>query len=178
MEYIEKIIEMGPASVFLAIILVAVCIKFLFELADWFLTFFGIETKWSLKKKAMENEIEALRKEVDTYKDNRIHDREQSFEIQRQLTENQNEIKKSITSLTKMFVKKEIDDMRWDILEFGSGVMANRPYSKEQYDHVFEVYQDYEKILAENGMENGRVDMSMSFVRKKYAEKMEKGFDE
>lgn len=178
MEYIEKIIEMGPASVFLAVILVAVCIKFLFELADWFLTFFGIETKWSLKKKAMEKEIESLRKEMNEYKENRIHDREQSFEIQRQLTESQNEIKNSLNKLTKMFLKKEIDDKRWEILDFSNSVVNGKICNKEQYDHVFEVYQDYEKILEENGMENGRVDMSMGFIRKKYAEKMEKGFDE
>ena len=75
MEYIEKIIEIEPTSIFTAIILVAVCAKFLFELVDWFLTFFGIETKWSLKKKTMEKEIESLRKEMDEYKDNRVRDR-------------------------------------------------------------------------------------------------------
>ena len=178
MEYIEKIIEIEPTSIFTAIILVAVCAKFLFELVDWFLTFFGIETKWSLKKKTMEKEIESLRKEMDEYKDNRVRDRAKQFEIQKQLTENQNDIKESLHNLTKMFLKKEIDDKRWEILDFSNSVANGKKCNKEQYDHIFEVYQEYEKILEENGMENGRVDMSMAFIRKKYAEKMENGFDE
>lgn len=178
MQYVEKVIEMGPTNIFMAIILLAVCAKFLFEIVDYFLQRFGIETKNSLKKKAMEKEIETLKAEMQTYKDNRLHDREQSFEIQRQLTENQNEIKESLQNLTKMFLKKEIDDKRWEILDFSNSVANGKKCNKEQYDHVFEVYQDYEKILEENDMENGRVDMSMAFIRKKYAEKMENGFDE
>lgn len=178
MEYIEKIIEeIGTSNVFITILVLAMSCKFLWELADWFLGKAGIETKWSLKKKAMEKEIESLRKEIDEYKENRIHDREQSFEIQDKLTESQNEIKESLHNLTKMFLKKEIDDKRWEILDFSNSVVNDEKCNKEQYDHVFEVYQDYEKILEENGIENGRVDMSMKFIRKKYAEKMEKGFD-
>ena len=138
----------------------------------------GLRTNASIEKEKLMTRLNDMQEEINTFKSNRIHDREQSLEIQKQLTESQKEIKDSLNGLMKMFVKKEIDDMRWDILEFGSGVMANRPYSKEQYDHVFEVYEDYEKILKENGMENGRVDMSMNFIRKKYTENLEKGFDE
>ena len=51
-------------------------------------------------------------------------------------------------------------------------------YKPEDVDAFVDDVQDsYEKILEENGMENGRVDMSMDFIRKKYAEKLEKGFD-
>ena len=99
MEYIEKVIEMGPTSIFMAIILLAVCAKFLFEIIDYFLQRFGIETKNSLKKKAMEKEIESLKAEMQTYKENRIHDREQSFEIQKQLTERQEIINGSLVDI-------------------------------------------------------------------------------
>ena len=50
-------------------------------------------------------------------------------------------------------------------------------YNKEQYDHVIDTYVKYEKILEENGMENGRVTSSMEFVNEKYKKLMSVGFD-
>ena len=174
----NKINEIGWGVVIIAAILLLSLTISAKELVKKALSTLGLRTNASIEKEQLMNRLDDMQSEIDIFKSNRIHDREQSFEIQKQLTESQKEIKDSLNGLMKMFVKKEIDDMRWDILEFGSGVMANRPYSKEQYDHVFEVYEDYEKILKENGMENGRVDMSMNFIRKKYTENLEKGFDE
>lgn len=55
--------------------------------------------------------------------------------------------------------------------------MNHRRCSKEQYDHVIDTYVKYEKILEENGMENGRVTSSMEFVNDKYKKLMSVGFD-
>ena len=38
------------------------------------------------------------------------------------------------------------------------------------------LYTEYERVLEENGLENGKVDSSMQFVRNKYLELMEKSF--
>ena len=76
-------------------------------------------------------------------------------------------------------IDDKIDNIRWDILDFASKVINGEQKSnKEQYDHVFDIYEKYEKILKENGLENGRVDMSMDFVKKKYEELMKTGFGE
>lgn len=45
------------------------------------------------------------------------------------------------------------------------------------YDHVIDTYVKYEKILEENGMENGRVTSSMEFINDKYKKLMSVGFD-
>ena len=173
----NKINEIGWGIVVIAAILLLSLWIAMKELAKKALSSLGLRTNASIEKERLMQTINDMQKEIETCKSNRIHDREQFLEIQKELTETQSDIKQSLDSLTKMFVKKDIDDMRWDILDFGSGIISNRKYSKEQYDHVFEIYQDYEKVLEENNMENGRVDMSMEFIRKKYAEKMETGFD-
>lgn len=89
----------------------------------------------------------------------------------------QDDIKASLLDLKRMFIDNEIDTIRFEILDFANSVMDHRNYNKEQYDHVFDIYEKYERILAENGLENGRVDMSMQFLKNKYAELMQTGFN-
>ena len=81
-----------------------------------------------------------------------------------------------MAELKQMLVQKDVDDMRWEILNFANAVMSNREYNKEQYDHVLDIYKKYEIILEENNMQNGRVDASIAFIKKHYEELMENGF--
>lgn len=166
-------------GVLIAIGIVMLCVK----IKDFVVSTLGITTKSALAKQAQEehikdlnNQIIDLQKEVQQFKDNRIHDREQSFDIQKQLTDSQTLLQNSVENLRKMLVNKEINDMRWEILDFSNAVMNGRTYNKEIYDHIFDTYTEYERVLEENGLENGKVDSSMQFVRNKYLELMEKGF--
>ena len=166
-------------GVLIAIGIIMLCVK----IKDFVVSTFGITTKSALAKQAQEerikdlnNQIIDLQKEVQQFKDNRIHDRDQSFDIQKQLTDSQTLLQNSVENLRKMLVNKEINDMRWEILDFSNAVMNGRVYNKEIYDHIFDTYTEYERELEENGLENGKVDSSMQFVRNKYLELMEKGF--
>lgn len=166
-------------GVLIAIGIIMLCVK----IKDFVVSTFGITTKSALAKQAQEerikdlnNQIIDLQKEVQQFKDNRIHDRDQSFDIQKQLTDSQTLLQNSVENLRKMLVNKEINDMRWEILDFSNAVMNGRVYNKEIYDHIFDIYTEYERVLEENGLENGKVNSSMQFVRNKYLELMEKGF--
>lgn len=166
-------------GVLIAIGIVMLCVK----IKDFVVSTFGITTKSALAKQAQEerikdlnNQIIDLQKEVQQFKGNRIHDRDQSFDIQKQLTDSQTLLQNSVENLRKMLVNKEINDMRWEILDFSNAVMNGRVYNKEIYDHIFDTYTEYERVLEENGLENGKVNSSMQFVRNKYLELMEKGF--
>lgn len=166
-------------GVLIAIGIVMLCVK----VKDFIVSTFGITTKTALAKQAQEQHIKdlqgqiySLQKEIQQFKENRIHDREQSFDIQKQLTSSQTLLQESVENLRKMLVNKEINDMRWEILDFSNAVMNGRVYNKEIYDHIFDTYTEYERVLEENGLENGKVDSSMQFVRNKYLELMEKGF--
>ena len=166
-------------GVLIAIGIVMLCVK----VKDFIISTFGITTKTALAKQAQEQHVKdlqgqiyGLQKEIQQFKENRIHDREQSFDIQKQLTSSQTLLQESVENLRKMLVNKEINDMRWEILDFSNAVMNGRVYNKEIYDHIFDTYTEYERVLEENGLENGKVDSSMQFVRNKYLELMEKGF--
>lgn len=86
------------------------------------------------------------------------------------------EIKKELERLTSLFLEKEIDDQRWEILDFASAISSGREFSKEQFDHVLSTYEKYEKILEEHGMRNGQVTASMEVIREVYKGKLINGF--
>lgn len=128
----------------------------------------------------METKIHNFDKKMDEFADSfyekqkKYHD--QSITIRGELREEQKEIKTSVLELKDLIIKKDINDMRWEILDFANAVMSGRDYNKEQYDHVLETYEDYEKILKDNNMENGKVDLSMGFIKKQYGDLMVNGF--
>ncbi len=129
----------------------------------------------------------ALHDEMIKFTENRINDRQVSIEREKRLNDRITEsneqrdetidkISDSLNKLTIMFVDKDIDDMRWEILNFCSALTSGRKYNKESFDHVIQIHEKYEKVLEENGMENGRVTASMEVIMDVYKEKLKNGF--
>ena len=86
------------------------------------------------------------------------------------------EISSDIKKLTRMFVDKEIDDMRWEINHFAAKVSEGKPCNKDSFKHCIHIYEKYEKILEENGLENGEVEISMELINDVYKQKLKEGF--
>ena len=85
------------------------------------------------------------------------------------------EIKEDLKILKDMFLDKEVNDMRWEIIDFCSALSNGRKYTKEAFEHVFRIYEKYEKILTDNKLQNGYVEESMNFAREMYVENLKKG---
>lgn len=124
----------------------------------------------------------ALHNEMTRFTDNRINDRKQSLEIQKELkdsikilTDGQYDRDKKINNLTDMFVSKEIDDLRFKILDFASSISSGMKYNRESYDHILKIYGKYEKILEEHNMENGLVEESVKYIQNSYQELLKIG---
>ena len=124
----------------------------------------------------------ALHDEMTRFTDNRISDRKQSLEIQKELkdsikilTDNQQKRDEKINNLTNMFVDKEIDDLRFKILDFASSISSGMKYNRESYDHILKIYGKYEQILEEHNMENGLVEESVKYIQSSYQELLKSG---
>lgn len=91
------------------------------------------------------------------------------------INDKESEIKKEITKLTGMFLDKQIDDMRYEILDFASSLSSGRKHNRESFDHILRTYQKYEKILEDNGMENGLVDESIKYIQEAYHDLLKRG---
>ena len=87
----------------------------------------------------------------------------------------ENEIRKDITKLTNMFLDKQIDDMRYEILDFASSLSSGRNHNRESFDHILRIYKKYEQILEDNNMENGLVEESIAFIRERYQASLKGG---
>lgn len=61
----------------------------------------------------------------------------------------------------------KIENIRSTIIDFAKYIGdETKPVTKEQFDRIFNLYQKYEKILADNGLTNGQVDIAMKIINK------------
>jgi flagellar biosynthesis GTPase FlhF len=125
----------------------------------------------------------ALHDEMTKFTDNRINDRQQSLQIQKELKDSiknlvdgQQDRDDKINNLTNMFVDKEIDDYRWEIINFATKVSEGRPCNKDSFKHCLRTYEKYEALLEKYGLENGEVEISMQVVNEAYKRKLLEGF--
>lgn len=125
----------------------------------------------------------ALHDEMTKFSDNRENDRQQSLQIQKELkdsiknlVEGQQDRDDKINILTNMFVDKEIDDYRWEIINFATKVSEGRPCNKDSFKHCLRTYEKYEALLEKYGLENGEVEISMQVVNEAYKKKLLEGF--
>lgn len=66
-----------------------------------------------------------------------------------------------------------IDNKRNAIISFASLVIdENKPVTREQFNRIFKLYQEYEAIIQNNGMKNGEVDIAIRIIREAYENHM------
>lgn len=88
-----------------------------------------------------------------------------------------NEIKLLSETLNKVnhtVVDIQIDNKRSQIIDFARIVSdENIPVTREQFNRIFKMYTDYERIISENGMTNGEIEVAHSIIVKSYKKHME-----
>jgi len=70
--------------------------------------------------------------------------------------------------------ENEKDRIRWEILDFANSCRNNRRHSKEEYNHVIELKEKYERLLEKTGDRNGVFEEDYKYIEKLYAERLEK----
>lgn len=175
-EQIQKIHEFGEINVIISLLLCAMLVIALKAGWEKLLDVLGLETKASLQKKALEKKLSDMEQKIADFEQSQHNYHDQSINIRDDLEDNQKVLQDGINELKTLLINKEIDDIRTTILDFSNAVMNGRVYNKEQYEHIIDLYDKYEKILEQNGMTNGRVTASMEFVLKNYQDLMDNGF--
>lgn len=84
-------------------------------------------------------------------------------------------IREDLKKLTDMFIDREINDLRWEIIKFSTTIAEGKPCDKGSYKHCIRTYEKYEKLLADNDMKNGEVELSMELIQESYKEKLKNG---
>lgn len=169
MSEIIELTKIDFAYVFIAVFVILIGIKVITSLFEWFVDKLGLETKWMRKKREEHDLLIQTSKGLSALQEEHKKDVERS-------DQRDEEISADIKRLTQMFVDKEIDDMRWEINNFATNVSEGKPCNKDSFKHCIHVYEKYEKILEENGLENGEVEISMELINEAYKEKLKEGF--
>ncbi len=149
-EAINEINEFGWGALLSAIALIICALPTIYESILKFINCFGIETKWSKKAKKESQEICQLRHDVDEIKENRVHDREQSFQIQKDLIDSQHVISESLDKLKEQLNNmQETTDMR-----FAQSEEKNNKRDRAQLkDKIGQSYRYYHEKGQINDME-------------------------
>ncbi len=62
-----------------------------------------------------------------------------------------------------------IDGKRNSIINFASTVVnEDTPVTREQFNRIFKMYEDYEQIIEKNGLTNGEVDIAYRIIEESY----------
>lgn len=169
MDAIRELFTINFSYVLISVFIILVGIKFAISLFEWIVNKLGLETKWMRQKR---EEHELL---IQTSQNLSALQKKHKEDVARS-DQRDEEISYDIKKLTRMFVDKEIDDMRWEINNFATKVSEGSPCNKDSFKHCIHVYEKYEKILEENGLENGEVEISMELINDAYKEKLKEGF--
>lgn len=83
------------------------------------------------------------------------------------------EMKQSIADNNKLTLDLYINMNRNRIIDFASKVAnENVLISKEEFNRIFKIYQDYEAILEQHHMTNGEVDIAYRIIQESYKERL------
>lgn len=79
---------------------------------------------------------------------------------------------KTIEHMDKKIDTNEIDRLRWEIISFANSLRYDDGQSAtlEGYNHVFDAYGKYEKLLESLGRKNGKIDNEYAYIKIMYNE--------
>lgn len=169
MDIIKELFNLNFSYIFISVFIILIGIKTTVSLMEWFIEKLGLETKEMRKRKEEQNLLIQTSQNLQSLQEK--HERYVEHSDRRD-----EEMSSDIKKLTQMFLDKEIDDMRWEINNFATQVSEGRPCNKDSFKHCLHVYSKYEKILEDNGLENGEVEISMELINETYKQKLKEGF--
>ena len=168
MNEVLELTRINFPSAFIAMFAILFALKAIASLFEWMIDRLGLETKWMRKRREEQELLLQTSQKLSALQEKQKHDMEKS-------DRRDEEISSDIKKLTRMFVDKEIDDMRWEINNFATKVSDGKPCNKDSFQHCIRIYEKYEQILSENGLENGEVEISMELINDAYMRKMREG---
>lgn len=92
----------------------------------------------------------------------------------RKIDESQQKAIQEISDIKKDLESHKLESQRYEILDFANSCMNRRKHTKEEFDHIISVHDNYEKYIKERDLENGQVKVAYAYIEKLYARCMEK----
>lgn len=168
MDWIKELFNIDYVAVVFAVFIIMSAVIAIYNIIGKFSVIIGKPFKWVQSKETDHKMLLEHEKKIKNLATK--HD-----EDTKKINNEENAIRQDIAKLTEMFLDKQIDDMRYEILDFASSLSSGRKHNRESFDHILRVYQKYEKILEENNLENGLVEESIKYIQETYHDLLKNG---
>lgn len=169
MDIITQLFKQDFPSLILGSFIVISAIITVYEIIGKFSKIIGKPVKWVREKERDHDLIIQTTKRLNELQN-------QHEESVKQSIRHDKIIREDLENLTKIFVDKEINDMRWEIINIADKISNGKNISKECYVHCIHTYENYEKIIEERELTNGEVEISMQIINDSYKRKLKEGF--
>ena len=168
MDVIKELFEIDIVAMIIGIFIIMSAVISMITIIGKFSEYIGKPIKWIQNKNSDHILLICTAERVERMEQQREIDVEQSIRHDK-------EIKNDLEKLTKLFIDKEIDDLRGQILSFASRLSSGSKYNQENFSHILRAYQKYENILHENNMKNGLVSESIEYIKDEYQKSLRNG---
>ena len=166
---ILELFQLDIPSIIIGILIIISSIIAVFNLIEQFSKMIGKPVKW-----VKENEKDHTLL-IQTAENLAALHKKHEEDIKRSIS-NDEEFRKELKNLIHMFIDKEINDYRWEIINLADRISNEKHISKECYQHALSTYAKYDKIITEYGKTNGEVEISMGIIKESYQSKLKEGF--
>lgn len=79
-----------------------------------------------------------------------------------------------IKALDKKIDMNEIDHIRWEILNFANSCRNGQRHTKDEFEHIINLHEKYNKILSDRDLTNGLVSIEYEYIEEIYRHCLEK----
>lgn len=169
MEPIKELLNINFSYVLLSVFVILIGIKAVVSIFEWVVDKLGLETKYMRQKREEHELLIQTSQNLTSLQMKHIKDMEKS-------DAHDAEMKDNIQKLTDMFVDKQINDYRWEIINLADKISSGKTASKECLRHAISTYEKYEKIITDHGLVNGEVEISIEVIRDSYQQRLKEGF--
>lgn len=169
MSEIKALLQVDFPLVLSSILIIFTGFKGIVTLLEWIADKTGIEFKWLRKKREDHELLIKTANELVDLKNQRNIDVEESIK-------HDEAIRNDLAELKDMFISREIDTMRLEIINFAIKISEGKPCNQDGYRHCLKIFAKYEELLKKNNLTNGEVTLSMDIINESYKEKLKNGF--
>ncbi len=170
MEEIIELTKIDFSYVFVPVFVILIGVKVIVSLFEWIIEKLGLETKWMRKQREEHDLLIQTSQNLTALQEKHDEDMKRS-------DDHDTEMRNDIKNLTDLFIDKEINDYRWEIINLADKISGDiTSVSKECLRHAISTYEKYEKIIVENGLVNGEVEISIEIIKDAYQQKLKEGY--
>lgn len=169
MDAVKELLQINFSYILISVFIILIGARAIASPLEWLINQLGLETKWMRKRREEHDLLLNTSKNLIALQEKHIEDMKRS-------DEHDEEMRNDIKKLTDLFIDKQIDDYRWEIIHLADTISSGKTISKECLRHAVSTYEKYEKIITEHGLVNGEVEISIEVIRDNYQQKLKEGF--